>query len=72
LTLLCAHIFALVERYGLDSKYWLASFRIVWDEIKEASSYLQEDIDQGAFYGYPQSQDQRLAKLRWIINPLNL
>ncbi len=25
-----------------------------------------------ADYGYPQSQDQKLAKLRWIINHLNL
>ncbi len=25
-----------------------------------------------AVYGYPQSQDQKLAKLRWIINHLNL
>ena len=28
--------------------------------------------DRDKVYGYPQSQDQKLAKLRWIINPLNL
>ena len=26
----------------------------------------------GSDYASPQSQDQKLAKLRWIINPLNL
>ena len=39
--------------------------------IKWRGRSLHKTIDRPCFFS-PQSQDQKLAKLRWIINPLNL
>jgi len=46
LTLLCAYIFALVEKYKLNDKYWLDSFKIIWREIMDTGELLQEEISQ--------------------------
>jgi len=47
LTLLCAYIFALVEKHNLNNKYWLNSFKILWKEIMLTGQFLQEEINQG-------------------------
>lgn len=46
LTLLCAYIFALVEKYKLNDKYWLDSFKILWREITDTGELLQKEINQ--------------------------
>jgi hypothetical protein len=44
LTLLCAYIFALVEKYQLEERYWESSFQIIWDELKNTYLLLQKEI----------------------------
>jgi len=46
LTLLCAYILALAEKYRLSDKYWSGSFGIVWEEMMSTSKALQEEINQ--------------------------
>jgi hypothetical protein len=44
LTLLGAHIFALVEKFNLKDGYWLNSFELIWSEIKNTGALLQNEI----------------------------
>lgn len=46
LILLCAYIFALVEKYGLNDRYWIDSFMIVWAEVMHICELLQKEIAQ--------------------------
>lgn len=45
LIFLCSHIFALVEKYKLNDKYWLGSFEIIWREIMNTGKLLEEEIN---------------------------
>lgn len=45
LVLLAAHILALVERFGIEDKYWISSFELVWAEIKNSGNSLQKEIE---------------------------
>jgi hypothetical protein len=47
LGLLAAHILALAERYNLDERYWKSSFDLVWAEIKNNGTALEQQIDAG-------------------------
>lgn len=44
LTLLCSHVFASVEKFNLDERYWLASFEAIWGELSITCQNLQEEI----------------------------
>lgn len=44
ITLIAAHVFAVVDRYGLEEKYWRDSFALLWRQIKESGQDLQEEI----------------------------
>jgi hypothetical protein len=44
LVLLGSHILALVERFGIEDKYWVSSFELIWSEIKNNGKSLQKEI----------------------------
>lgn len=44
LSLLCAHILGLAEKYSLEERYWLDSFEIIWGEIEITAQNLQDEI----------------------------
>ena len=44
LTLLITSIFALVEKYKLEGKYWKGSFEIAWSELYAIGQSLQDEI----------------------------
>jgi len=49
LTVLSSYIFALVEKFNLKEKYWLGSYVVIRDKIKEASGMLETEIVDGGF-----------------------
>ncbi len=77
---LCTHIIRNEADFlGIDSDFTIydeEDAKTVLGRLwrKQGIAVSRTDMERfGAFlYGYPQSQDQKLAKLRWIINPLNL
>lgn len=42
-------IFHIVDKYGLDDKYWIASYRIIWSDILSTSKLLEAEVNKDGF-----------------------
>ncbi|MCC6282522.1 MAG: hypothetical protein IT262_18100 [Saprospiraceae bacterium] len=49
MTLLLSLIFHVVDKYGLEDKYWIESYRIIWNDIITAAHLLEAEINTSGF-----------------------
>ncbi len=78
MTMLISYIFYIVDKHSLPDKYWINTYRIVWNDIVFTSRQLEKEVSDGIFKTTPTSPfDAELMRFRKysaisIVYPLKL